>query len=150
MNRELPSNIYCIFNIIFILIGSDILFYILHRTMHTPYLYKKFHKIHHTYKEPFALTNHYLDSTELILFFIPPVIPCIIINTHIYIMWISIILLNWNGIFIHSGYNFTNKYLKYFTPAIIEHDIHHKLFNYNFGATFTFMDKLFGTYKNYI
>ena len=32
-------------------------------------------------------------------------------------------------------------------PYILEHDIHHKYFNYNYGSMFIFMDKLCGTYK---
>lgn len=148
MDRELPDYFICFGHLIFILILSDILFYGLHRLMHTPYLYKKFHKIHHKYKEPFALTNHYIHPFELILFFIPPIIPGIILNTHISIMWISAILMNWSGIIIHSGYDLKKiPYIKYITPCILEHDCHHKYFNYNFGATFNFVDKLLGTHK---
>ena len=148
MNRELPHYTTILFHFMFIFIVSDILFYGLHRLMHTPILYKRFHKIHHKYNEPFSLTNHYIHPVELLLFFIPPVLPGIILNTHITIMWVSAILLNWNGILIHSGYYFSkNKYLDYIMPTTKEHDLHHKLFNFNFSSTFTFMDKLFGTYK---
>lgn len=140
-----------IFHLFIILLMSDTLFYILHRIMHTPYLYKKFHKLHHTYKEPFALTNHYVDYYELLIFFIPPIIPPIILNSHIVVVWLSIIILNWNGILIHSGYNFNlikieYKNYKFKFPCIKEHDYHHKYFNYNFGATFPFMDQIMGTY----
>lgn len=141
----------CIFHLFIILLMSDILFYFLHRIMHTSYLYKKFHKLHHKYKEPFALTNHYVDYYELLIFFIPPMIPPIILNSHIVVVWLSIILLNWNGILIHSGYNFKILCFKYKNyifefPCIKEHDYHHKYFNYNFGSTFPFMDQIMGTY----
>jgi sterol desaturase/sphingolipid hydroxylase (fatty acid hydroxylase superfamily) len=150
MNRELPNNIIILSHIMFIFILSDILFYGLHNLIHTPNLYKMFHKIHHKYNEPFSLTNHYIHPLELILFFIPPVLPGIILNTHITIMWFTTIILNWNGIFIHSGYDFSkNKYLDYIMPSAKEHDLHHRLYNCNFGSTFTFMDKLFGTYKKF-
>ena len=66
-------------------------------------------------------------------------------------MWITAIILNWNGILIHSGYHFSNnKYLNYIMPSVREHDLHHKLYNCNFGSTFTFMDRLFGTYKTFL
>ena len=136
-----------------ILFMTDILFYFLHRLMHTKYLYQNLHKFHHTYKEPFALTNHYINSIELLLFFIPPIIPPVLLGSHIMVMWCSIILLNWNGIIIHSGYNFIvikiqYKNYKFEFPCIKEHDFHHKYFNYNFGSTFPFMDQIMGTYYN--
>ena len=155
MSNNLPNIYIALLQIFLILFMSDILFYSLHRLMHTKYLYSKFHKFHHTYKEPFALTNHYVDPFELILFFIPPMVPPILLNTHITVMWLCTIIMNWNGIIIHSGYNFTFFKLTYkinkkiFTfefPCIKEHDHHHKYFNYNFGATFPFMDQLMGTY----
>lgn len=142
---------YCFIHLCIILFSSDILFYILHRIMHTPYLYKNFHKFHHTFKEPFALTNYYVDYSELLLFFLPVMIPPIFLHSHITVVWLSIIILNINGIIIHSGYNFTILSIKYNNnilefPCIKEHDYHHKYFNYNFAATFPFVDKLFGTY----
>ena len=150
MDRELPSNIIILCHCMFIFIMSDILFYGLHRLMHIPVLYKMFHKIHHTYSEPYSLTNHYIHPIELIIFFIPAILPGIILNTHISIMWMTAILLNWNGIFIHSGYDFSkNKYLDYIMPSVKEHDLHHRLYICNFSANFTFMDKLFGTYKKF-
>lgn len=148
MNRDIPNFFIFSSHIIFILLLSDILFYFLHRIMHTPYLYKNIHKLHHYYNEPFALTNHYIHPIELIIFFLPPIIPGIILNTHISIMWVSAILMNWSGIIIHSGYDLKKiPYIKYITPCILEHDCHHKYFNYNFGATFNFVDKLLGTHK---
>ncbi len=153
MSCNIPSIYTYIFHILFILFVSDILFYFMHRLMHTTYLYNKFHKFHHTYKEPFALTNHYVDTSELILFFIPPMIPPLLLGTHITIMWLAIILINWNGILIHSGYDFTlftitynNKQYKF--PCVKEHDYHHKYFNCNYGATFPFMDLIMNTHYN--
>ena len=147
MSRELPNIYICLFHIISIFIMSDILFYIFHRIMHIPILYKNIHKIHHNYKQTFALVNHYLHPVETIIFFFPAIIPSIILQSHIMIMWFCAIIMNWNGIIIHSGYNFSIKIKNIQFPAILEHDKHHMYFNYNYGAMLPFMDKLCGTYK---
>lgn len=147
MSRELPNILVCLFHIICIFIMSDILFYIFHRTMHIPFLYKNIHKVHHKYKETFALVNHYLHPLETIIFFFPAIIPPLILQSHITIMWFCAIIMNWNGIIIHSGYDFSIKIGTLQLPAINEHDKHHMYFNYNYGAMLPFMDKLCGTYK---
>ena len=143
MSRNMPNIFVCIFHICSILFMTDILFYIFHRIMHLPYYYKKYHKYHHMYTETFALVNHCLHPTELILFFLPVMIPPILLKSHIMLMWFCAIITNWNGIIIHSGYRIPKKKF----PYILEHDIHHKYFNYNYGSMFIFMDKLCGTYK---
>ena len=147
MSRTLPNIFVCLFHIICIFIMSDILFYIFHRTMHIPILYRNIHKIHHKYKQTFALVNHYLHPVETIIFFFPAVIPPILLQSHIMIMWFCAIIMNWNGIIIHSGYDFSINIGNIQLPAIKEHDKHHMYFNYNYGAMIPFMDKLFGTYK---
>ena len=155
LDRNLPNIFVFMLEIFYIVFMTDVLFYFLHRLMHTKYFYKNLHKFHHTYKEPFALTNHYVHPLELLLFMIPPMIPPILLGSHITVMWCSIIILNWNGLLIHSGYNFNFlsikfKYKNYNFefPCIKEHDYHHKYFNYNFASTFPFMDQIMGTYYN--
>lgn len=143
-----------IYQLFYLLLTADFLFYGLHRLMHTPYLYEKYHKFHHTFKEPFAVTNLYVDMQELVLFFLPVIIPTLFIYIHIYVFYVSIILLNFNGIIIHSGYDFTlfkfetNKN-KYEFPCIRMHDIHHKFFKFNYGAVTPIPDLICNTYKSF-
>lgn len=152
---DLKPNIdifYCFTNLCAVLFLSDMLFYILHRIMHIQYFYKKYHKFHHRFKQPHALTNYYVDYTEILLFFLPAIIPTILLHSHITVVWLNIIILNTNGILIHCGYNFNIFSISYNNnniisfPCIKEHDYHHKYFNYNYAALFPFIDKLFGTY----
>lgn len=143
MSRELPNLFTCFFHIIAILLISDVLFYIWHRIMHTQFLYKNIHKIHHHHTETFALVNHFMHPIELLSFTILMLIPPILLHSHIVILWITMILINWNGIIIHSGYNFLDKKK---SPCVLEHDAHHEFFKCNYGVMFLFMDKIFGTY----
>ena len=41
--------------VVFHFLVNDIVFYFLHGLLHTPYFYKRIHKIHHEFKAPVAL-----------------------------------------------------------------------------------------------
>ena len=45
---------------------SSILFYIVHRMLHTKYLYKAIHSKHHSYTVPVATSSMYMTRTELV------------------------------------------------------------------------------------
>lgn len=126
------------------IIISDYLFYILHRIMHIPYFYKKFHKQHHEYKVTFALVNHYIDLTELIAFMIPIVLPAVLFNVHVYDLYFVSFIFNFAQGYAHSGYNF--KFLNKIFDSN-HHDIHHTHFNYNYAALTKIPDLTFNTYK---
>ena len=112
--------------------------------MHIPYLYKKYHKLHHQFKIPFALENHYVELPELAIFMIPIIIPAILLNVHIYELYLISFLFNFHAGFQHSGYRlpFISKYSIFKSEY---HDLHHKLFNYNYSALYPCIDDIFGT-----
>tara|TARA_B100000674_G_C37603087_1_gene806261 strand:- start:26 stop:760 length:735 start_codon:yes stop_codon:yes gene_type:complete len=143
MSREMPDMLTCILHIIAILILSEVLFYTCHRIIHFSYLYNNIHRIHHLHTETFALVAHIIHPIELIIFTTVILIPPILLKSHIMIMWLCTIIINWNGLIIHSGYDFTYKKT---IPYILEHDAHHEFVKYNYGVMFSFMDKLCGTY----
>ena len=59
---------------------QDYLTYLTHRMYHTPFLYKHFHKLHHTYKQPTAFSVTAIHPVEFVhvqlilispMFFVP-------------------------------------------------------------------------------
>ena len=54
------------------MIIEDFLFFFIHKLLHTKYLYKKIHKIHHEYYSPMPLTAFYSHPLEFILSNIVP------------------------------------------------------------------------------
>jgi len=44
--------------------GRDMLFYVSHRALHMPGLYKRIHKIYHEFKAPVALVAQYAHLVE--------------------------------------------------------------------------------------
>lgn len=117
-------------------LASEILFYIFHRIMHIPYLYKRYHKIHHELKEPIgmgALYTHWIDS--LFGNILPNSLYFYVVRVHPYTLYIwTIISTSYTTLVAHSNYKNLSEF----------HDTHHRktYVNYSNGL---FMDKLFGT-----
>lgn len=147
MDLEIPNFWWGILELFLITILGDIFFYWLHRFFHTPFMYKRFHKKHHEYKFTFAVVHHYLHDVETVLFLIPPILPPVILNSHIVIMWLWMIIAQLNGILGHSGYYLPMPFYK-LQPSLRSeyHDTHHYLYNKNFGLMYIFIEKMFGTY----
>mmetsp|Transcript_19864 Transcript_19864/g.24079 ORF Transcript_19864/g.24079 Transcript_19864/m.24079 type:complete len:221 (-) Transcript_19864:325-987(-) len=58
---------------------ADLLFYGLHRAMHTPRFYLPFHKKHHEFKYSMALAHHYMEYKEALVFALPQALPPLIL-----------------------------------------------------------------------
>ncbi|KAL1545052.1 Methylsterol monooxygenase 2-2 [Salvia divinorum] len=111
--------------ILFYFILEDFVFYWGYRILHTKWLYKHVHSVHHEYATPFGLTSEYAHPTE-ILFLVEA----------------------------HCGYHFPwsfSNFLPLYGGADF-HDYHHRLLytkSGNYSSTFVYMDWLFGTDKGY-
>ena len=147
MSRQLPK--YWFFEFLLISFAADCLFYWLHRLVHHPKLYKLMHKKHHEWIYSFALAHHYMSWEEALLFMLPPVLPPVLLGTHIAIMWVFMFWVQLNAIIGHSAFCLPYigkvRWLPFLQPQY--HDLHHLRFNVNYGAMYPFTDMLFGTYR---
>lgn len=146
LNIDDRGGVYTIVSPFIYLFYQDLAFYLTHRLAHTPFLYKKFHYMHHLYRRPSSWTtriSHYVDSNlENIAF----TLPALFFPIHIYIwMTCMIFTLMW-GNFIHDG---TNQISLKLLNDNIDHCLHHSYGekNCNFSYYFNHWDKIFGTYK---
>jgi methylsterol monooxygenase len=134
-----PTNLYRI-PTTFIMI--EILFYYSHRLLHLSYFYEKFHKIHHKWIGPCAISTLYCHPLEQAISNTLPIILSGLfsgLNFSTMRLWHIFCIIN--GVLIsHGGYkipNYTNM-----------HDLHHSSFHYNYGVL-GILDKLHGTnYKS--
>lgn len=56
-SRDMPDFFTFCWTFSFCVVSEDVTHYFLHRALHTPFLYKHIHKVHHTYTAPFGITG---------------------------------------------------------------------------------------------
>lgn len=110
----------------------------------------KIHSVHHkTGASPSftAIHFHPVEYITMTLCFLagPAIMP-----THIYTLYIWIVIRQYIAIESHSGlfFRFNPINLIPFYDGSLFHYLHHKKGNYNFGLFFNYWDKFFGTYKH--
>ena len=114
---------------------SQLIFYFCHRLLHTKLLYK-YHKKHHEITVPIGISAIYSSVIEFYVGNTVPVILSVILLDipSKYFDLIMVLVISNATIFSHSNIIVSN-----------HHDIHHKLFKYNYGSKWC--DRLFGTLK---
>ena len=137
-NIENYSYLSIIYSIIKTLLFSDIIFYTTHRLLHTKYLYKKIHNIHHQYIDTYACIFNSCHTIEAFIVnemsvMLPPILSNL--PKELFFYWIIIGMLS--SIISHTGYNFLG----------VNHNNHHKYFNYEYGLSTLpiYMDYIFNT-----
>lgn len=145
--------IYFVFSIPMYLILHDAYFYFTHRLLHTRYLFKNIHKIHHQSHSPSPWAAYAFHPVEafinalfvlIVLFFVP------IQPTALFVFLGIQITRNVLG---HSGYEvfpkgFTNIRWLGFLQTNTEHDLHHRFTHGNFSLYFTWWDHILKTKRH--
>ena len=114
----------------------DVWFYVTHRALHLPLLYKWIHKFHHAFKAPAAIACVYANPIEFCVGNVGGVVlgPALT-RCHPYAAayWLAFALTSTS--LAHSGYR---------AFGAEEHDAHHEHFSWNFGVGIL-MDRALGT-----
>jgi methylsterol monooxygenase len=129
---------------------SNFIFYWVHRLLHTKYLYRYIHSIHHQYIIPIAPAALYAHPIEHIMCNnFAFIIPFIFIGLRYDFLLYSIILGSMYTTLAHTNYDISLSRFNiiYDKNEEMSHYIHHKKFNYNYGFG-SILDKIFGTHKN--
>ncbi|XP_054754001.2 fatty acid hydroxylase domain-containing protein 2-like isoform X2 [Lytechinus pictus] len=140
---ELPTFQTILYQIAVFTVVEEFGFYYSHRLLHHPWLYKKFHKIHHEWTAPIGLVSLYSHPIEHFLSnSFPPALGVVIAGSHFLVasVWFNVAL--FVSILTHSGYHLP------FLPSPEFHDYHHFKFNNNYGVL-GILDRLHGTDTNF-
>jgi len=145
----LPGILQISFHLIVMLYGEDLLHYFMHRILHKPFLYKLIHKTHHEFPSPFGMAAAYASPLEVTILGIATFAPAILIRPHVFTFYFWFVFRQVDAIVEHCGYDipFFPVNLIPFHGGVPFHDYHHESFLFNYGSRFTYLDKLFGTYK---
>ena len=139
-----------LFDLAVMIVAHDAYFYWIHRAMHHPRLYQRFHRLHHLSRTPtpwaaysFAPPEAIVEAAFLpliLLFFGTSSIVVFSFTTHM-------IVRNVMG---HAGIElFPKKWLQWPILRAIttttHHDLHHAEFRWNYGLYFRWWDRMMGT-----
>lgn len=150
----LPSWKVVAFQIASYFVLEDFIFYWGHRILHTKWLYKHIHSVHHEYATPFGLTSEYAHPAEILFLGFATFFGPGITGPHLFTLWLWMILRVLETVEAHCGYDFpwSLSNLFPFYGGADFHDYHHRLLftkSGNYASTFTYMDWIFGTDKGY-
>lgn len=132
--------------VLFFLI-EDFVFYWGHRALHTPWLYKNVHSLHHEHAAPFGITAEYAHPFEVMFLGAATLAGPILVGPHLLTLQTYLTLRCMQTVECHSGYDFPwslNRWMPLYGGADF-HDHHHRIYSGNYSSTFIWVDKLFRT-----
>ena len=137
---------YCIPQIIALFFWNEIHFYLVHRLLHSPWLIRRVHFVHHISKEPTVFSTfsfHWMEAFLLGTVIIFPLLVYPFQMIAILSLPVMSILLNTLG---HCNYDLfpklaPNDFLKFSN----RHSMHHKRGKGNYGFMLPWFDSLFNT-----
>eukprot|EP01101_Sappina_pedata_P003164 TRINITY_DN13391_c0_g1_i1.p1 TRINITY_DN13391_c0_g1~~TRINITY_DN13391_c0_g1_i1.p1 ORF type:complete len:298 (-),score=92.58 TRINITY_DN13391_c0_g1_i1:81-920(-) len=136
--------LYLFLSIPLFIITTDFSIYWIHRGLHHRLLYKRIHKLHHTYKYTTPFSSHAFNFVDGWAQGVSYYLFCFIFPLHHIVFLGMFFFVNMWTISIHDQVDFQGNGILNSTG---HHTIHHVEFNYNYGQYFTLWDRVFGTYK---
>eukprot|EP00091_Calanus_sinicus_P021206 TRINITY_DN6170_c0_g1_i1.p1 TRINITY_DN6170_c0_g1~~TRINITY_DN6170_c0_g1_i1.p1 ORF type:complete len:380 (+),score=74.40 TRINITY_DN6170_c0_g1_i1:118-1257(+) len=128
-----------------VFVTTDYVTYWLHRIYHMPFLYKHFHKLHHTYKQPTAFSVTAIHPVEFLNIQCVYIAPMFLMPIYAPLYCGYLMYIYYHGIIDHSGIAFKRLWFQPWQPDCIFHDNHHQYFHVNFGFNVELWDEIHGT-----
>jgi len=144
--KDLPHWYIIIIQVTIFAFLYDFGFYFVHRLMHTPWLYKNFHYVHHQHNQTISIYQSHFHLIDGLISAVTTLLPPVLFNAHLVTRLIWTFVYSIESFIAHSGYDIPSAKAHYFhhshphTPA-------------NFGSFFLIWDKILGTdqyYKDYL
>jgi len=102
----LPPWYLIVVQILIFLYVDDFLTYWVHRALHSGWLLKNVHSIHHRVSHPSAMDNSYFHWAEFLMLMSTGQVAPLLMGAHIYVIWIWLTIRIWQSVVGHCGYSF--------------------------------------------
>jgi sterol desaturase/sphingolipid hydroxylase (fatty acid hydroxylase superfamily) len=134
-----------------VLILQDAYFYVIHRLLHHPLLFKWLHLGHHRSGDPTPWTSFAFDLPEAILQALFLIGIVFVIPLHFITLISVLITMTVWTVINHLGFelfpnSFPRHWLGKWLIGSTHHSIHHRKYNLHYGLYFTIWDRLFKTH----
>jgi Delta7-sterol 5-desaturase len=137
-------------SVILYILSYEVFFYFSHRMLHTNFLYKHVHHVHHLVRSPTVASIFCFHPLEALAFFIFHIGFVFLVPIHPTALIISSLFLHQGNVVGHLGYEIFPDKIKekwIYLNTATGHFLHHQNQNCNYGYAFTVLDKIFKTYK---
>jgi len=134
---------YTLMSVVAFFLFTDCLIYWFHRGLHHPVLYKRLHKLHHTYRYTTPFSSHAFHPLDGFGQGVPYYIFAYLVPMHHVLFLCMFVFVNFWTISIHDQVDLGGSILN----TTGHHTIHHEQFNFNYGQYFTIWDRIGGTYR---
>ncbi len=143
----LPAWWLIVLQLLFIIYLDDFLFYWMHRAMHTRWLLKHVHGLHHRIYAPRAIAGHYSHPVEYGLTAAIALVGPLLLGVHVLTLWIWVVFRQWEAAEGHCGYDFpwSPTHVLPFSDGAVHHDYHHSKIKGNYAGFLSWTDRAFGT-----
>lgn len=150
----IPTPLVLAASIMFFMVCEDFTFYWMHRLLHTGPLYRRIHKMHHTFKTTVGIAAEYTHPLEFIL---GNMLPCAVgpailgPRAHIVTIFCWYAIRFGETLDGHCGYEFSWSPFRLIplSGSAEYHDFHHSANVGNYSSFFCVWDTVFGTNKDY-
>jgi len=139
---------YWAFSVALFLLFLDMSIYWIHRWLHIPALYKRFHKPHHKWIVPSPFASHAFHWVDGFSQSLPYHVFVFLFPLHKWTYLGLFVFVNIWTVSIHDGDNRVPVCLQDYFNGSAHHTDHHMYFDCNFGQFFTLWDRIGGSHRN--
>lgn len=145
---SMPAWYVVIAQLAFFVLLDDFLYYWMHRTMHRGWLLKKVHSVHHRIRHTTAINGNYMHWFEYLCTATLTLVGPMLVGAHLYVLWIWIIIRQYEAADGHSGYVFpwNPGHLFPLYEGAGYHDYHHSQYQGNYAGFLPYLDRFWNTY----
>jgi sterol desaturase/sphingolipid hydroxylase (fatty acid hydroxylase superfamily) len=141
---------YFALSVVLLLVGYDTWIYWQHRWLHTPWMFRHIHWVHHRVGNPTTFATFAQHPAETLMGNVFFVLFVICVPVHPIALAAAGAYMFFYGILGHLGYEFypkwapRHRFFGWFNTATY-HNMHHSLLGCNYSAWFIYWDRLMGT-----